>query len=220
MSIRHVRAVVFAVSALAVPPVAFAQQGAQSTQPAQPVRQRLEPNPEFAHFPRYAGTLGKRRIVLRLGPQTQAGDPGGLRGEYQFVDTGEVVLIAGDREGDTLEAEESDDGTNIAGNWVGTFAADGSLSGDRMNVDDSDPQPFDLHPLAAGTPVPAAGGPVPPDAVAPGAAVPATDGQASPADAAPRAVAPVDPPAASPPANPVPPGPHPVGGVGNLTTDD
>jgi len=119
---------------------------AQGTAVSAPVA-ALIPNPAFAHFPGYAGTLGQRPIVLRLGPQ--AGDSSGVHGEYQYTDTGEVVLIAGDRVGDTLEAEDSTDGTNIVGNWVGRFAADGSLAGDRMNPDDSDPQPFDLHPLAA-----------------------------------------------------------------------
>lgn len=105
----------------------------------------LKPNPEFADFPRYAGTLGSRRIILRLGNKTD--DPSGVHGEYQFADTGAVVLVAGDREGDVLEIEESNDGTTITGNWVGRFSADGRLAGDRMNVDDSDPQPFDLRPL-------------------------------------------------------------------------
>jgi hypothetical protein len=114
----------------------------------------LKPSPEFAKFPRYAGTLGTRQIVLRLGAKTD--DPSGVHGEYQYADTGEVILIAGDRDGDTLEVEESNDGTHITGNWVGTFAADGSVSGDRMNVDDSNPQPFDLKPLAAGQPAPPA----------------------------------------------------------------
>ena len=44
-------------------------------------------------------------------------------GEYQFADTGEVVLLAGDRDGDTLEIEESNDGTNITGVWIGRFDA-------------------------------------------------------------------------------------------------
>jgi hypothetical protein len=105
----------------------------------------LKPNPEFADFPRYAGTLGSRGIILRLGNKTD--DPSGVHGEYQFADTGEVVLVAGDREGDVLEIEESNDGTSITGNWVGRFGADGKLAGDRMNVDDSNPQPFDLRPL-------------------------------------------------------------------------
>lgn len=109
------------------------------------VQEALAPNPGFAHFPRYEGTLGTRRIVLRL--DRKSDDPMGVHGEYQFADTGEVVLVAGDRDGDTLEIEESNDGTAITGNWVGHFSADGSLAGDRMNVDDSDPQPFDLHPL-------------------------------------------------------------------------
>lgn len=122
-----------------------------------PIQLPLKPSPEFAKFPRYAGMLGKRQIVLRLGPKTD--DPSGVHGEYQYTDTGEVILIAGDRDGDTLEVEESNDGTHITGNWVGKFAADGSVAGDRMNVDDSDPQPFDLHPLAAGQAVPPPGAP-------------------------------------------------------------
>lgn len=167
-----------------------------------PIQLPLKPSPEFAKFPRYAGTLGKRQIVLRLGAKTD--DPSGVHGEYQFADTGEVILIAGDRDGNTLEVEESNDGTHITGNWVGTFAADGSVSGDRMNVDDSDPQPFDLKPLAAGQAAPASG--------APAAA------QAAPA-AQPSAGARVAAPAAAP-APTAAAGGHPVGGVSNLQTGD
>jgi hypothetical protein len=129
----------------------IAQASAEAAAAAVPrvsrVSPRLSPNPEFAHFPRFAGTLGARRIVLRLGKKTD--DPTGVHGEYQFVDTGQVVLVAGDREGDVLEIEDSDDGSTITGNWVGRFAPDGSLAGDRMNADDSDPQPFLLHLLAS-----------------------------------------------------------------------
>ncbi|AUT68442.1 MULTISPECIES: hypothetical protein [Paraburkholderia] len=128
-----------AVKALAAPP---------------PIQLPLKPSPEFAKFPQYAGTLGKRQIVLRLGAKTD--DPSGVHGEYQFADTGEVILIAGDRDGDTLEVEESNDGTHITGNWVGKFAADGSIEGERMNVDDSNPLEFSLRPLAAGQKAPLA----------------------------------------------------------------
>nr|WP_228878870.1 hypothetical protein [Paraburkholderia saeva] len=117
-----------------------------------PIELPLKPSREFAKFPRYVGMLGNRQIVLRLGPKSD--DPSGVHGEYQFTDNGAVILIAGDRDGDTLEVEESNDGTHITGNWVGKFAPDGTLAGERMNVDDSDPQPFDLGPLAAGQPVP------------------------------------------------------------------
>lgn len=126
----------------------LAQQSADAADAAVPrTPAPLAPNPEFAKFPRYRGMLGARRIVLRLGRKTD--DPTGVHGEYQFADTGQVILVAGDREGDVLEIEESNDGTDITGNWVGRFSADGSLAGERMNVDDSDPQPFDLHPLPA-----------------------------------------------------------------------
>jgi hypothetical protein len=161
-----------------------------------PIQLPLKPSPEFAKFPRYVGTLGARPIVLRLGPKTD--DPSGVHGEYQYSDTGEVILIAGDRDGDTLEVEESNDGTHITGNWVGKFAADGSLEGDRMNVDDSHPQEFNLKPLAAGQPVPAAG---------------------SSGAAAAKAAAPASQPAAAPAPEPAAGG-RPVGGVSNLQTGD
>lgn len=119
-----------------------------------PIQLPLKPSPEFAKFPQYAGTLGQRQIVLRLGAKTD--DPSGVHGEYQFADTGEVILIAGDRDGDTLEVEESNDGTHITGNWVDKFAADGSIEGERMNVDDSNPLEFSLRPLAAGQKAPSA----------------------------------------------------------------
>ena len=160
-----------------------------------PIQLPLKPSPEFAKFPQYAGTLGQRQIVLRLGAKTD--DPSGVHGEYQFADTGEVILIAGDRDGDTLEVEESNDGTHITGNWVGKFAADGTLSAERMNVDDSDPQPVDLRPLAAGAPVP------PPAQVAPAAA--AASPAPAPASAASAAASAND---------------HAVGGVSNLRTGE
>lgn len=136
------------VLACALPLAAHAQ-GVDA--PASSVVLPLKPNPQFANLPSYSGTLGNRKIVMRLGAKNDKDDTGGIHGEYQFADTGEVVLIAGDRDGTTLEAEDSHDGTHIAGNWVGTFADDGSLSGDRMDPDDSHPVPFDLKPLAAGS---------------------------------------------------------------------
>ncbi|WP_406952229.1 hypothetical protein [Paraburkholderia guartelaensis] len=140
-----------AAMVLALPIAAHAQDaGAQP-----PVKSTLKPNPEFAKLPQYVGTLGKRQIVMRLGAKAGDDDPTGVHGEYQFTDTGEVILIAGDRADATLEAEDSNDGTHITGNWVGTFAEDGSLSGDRMDPDDSHPVPFDLKPLAAGAAAPA-----------------------------------------------------------------
>jgi hypothetical protein len=163
----------------------------------------LKPNPEFAAFPSYAGTLGSRRIVLRLGAKTD--DPSGVHGEYQFADTGEVILIAGDRDGDTLEVEESNDGTHITGNWVGKFAPDGSLEGDRMNVDDSNPQPFDLHLVgAARTGAAPAGSAAPAPAAAQPSAHSTANPAANPAISAPGAA----------------PNPNAVGGVNNLTTGD
>lgn len=168
-----------------------------------PIQLPLKPSPEFAKFPRYAGMLGSRQIVLRLGAKTD--DPAGVHGEYQYTDTGEVILIAGDRDGDTLEVEESNDGTHITGNWVGKFAADGSVAGDRMNVDDSDPQAFDLKPLAAGQPVPAAAA-----GAGPSAAAAPNKAAGAPHSSAGGAAAPASATGSS----------HAVGGISNLQTGE
>ncbi len=53
---------------------------------------------------------------MKLGAKSAEEDPAGVHGEYQFVSDPAVYLIAGDRDGDTLEIEESNDGTHITGN--------------------------------------------------------------------------------------------------------
>jgi hypothetical protein len=126
---------------------------------ALPPQKPLTPNPEYARFPRYIGTLGGKQIEMKLGAKSGPDeDPSGVHGEYQFVGSPAVYLVAGDRDGDTLEIEESNDGTHITGNWVGKFEADGSVSGERMNPDESDSQPFDLRPAVPGKALPPVAG--------------------------------------------------------------
>lgn len=126
---------------------------------------QLSPDPAFAAYPQYRGSLAGRAIVLRMGekPRAQQGDddaePGHLNGEYQYLPNGPVVLIAGSRDGNTLTLEESDDGTRISGQWVGFFAADGRLSGERMNNDESDPVPVALRAVGTTTHAPNQGRP-------------------------------------------------------------
>ncbi|MDN7180111.1 hypothetical protein M0D69_19330 [Caballeronia sp. SEWSISQ10-4 2] len=116
---------------------------------ALPPAKPLTPNPAYARFPRYVGTLGDKQIEMKLGAKTD--ERTGVHGEYRFAGASTVILVAGDRDGDTLEIEESNDGTHITGNWVGKFAADGSVSGERMNADDSNPVPFNLKPVGSGS---------------------------------------------------------------------
>jgi hypothetical protein len=165
----------------------------------------LKPKPEFAHFPRYVGTLGGKQIEMRLGAKTD--DQSGLHGEYQFAGSASVILVAGDRDGDTLEIEESNDGTHITGNWVGKFAADGSVSGERMDPDDSNQQPFDLKPAVAGVTVPAAAAHAP---------------SAPSARPAPPPAPSLEPaPPAPPPGSSAAPAPgHALGGVGNVSVGE
>ena len=106
----------------------------------------LHPDPAFANLPRYEGTLGKRAIVLRLGAKTGPDDGGGLHGEYQFTDTKDVRLVAGDSgDGGVIELDESDDGTRISGQWVGKLAPNGDFKGVWSNVDESVTESIDLH---------------------------------------------------------------------------
>jgi hypothetical protein len=121
---------------------------------ALPPQKPLTPNPEYARFPRYVGTLGGKQIEMKLGAKTD--EPSGVHGEYRFAGSPSVILVAGDRDGETLEIEESNDGTHITGNWVGKFEADGSVSGERMDPNDSNAQPFELRPAVAGATLPRA----------------------------------------------------------------
>jgi hypothetical protein len=109
----------------------------------------LHPDPAFASLPRYEGTLGKRAIVLRLGAKTGPDDGGGLHGEYQFTDTKDVRLVAGDSgDGGVIELDESDDGTRISGQWVGKLAPNGDFKGVWSNVDESVTESIDLHRMS------------------------------------------------------------------------
>lgn len=103
----------------------------------------LQPDPAFAHYPQYRGTMNGQAIVLRIGPKPD--DPDELNGEYEYLPRGPVLLIAGARNGNTLTLEESDDGTRISGQWVGFFADKGSLSGERMDPDNSHAVSFELQ---------------------------------------------------------------------------
>jgi hypothetical protein len=118
--------------------------GGVSTESDAPLVLPLRPNPAYANLPHYLGSLGGRKIEMRLGLKP---DGSGVHGEYHFVDDPAMILLAGDLDGTTLEVEESNDGTHITGNWVGRFNPDGSASGERMNDDDSNPQPFTLTPV-------------------------------------------------------------------------
>src|SRR5262249_56340500 len=57
------------------------------------------------------------------------------------------------------EREWAKDGSEIRGNGDVKLAADGSLEGERMNVDDPEPLEFSLRPMAAGQKAPVAAAP-------------------------------------------------------------
>ncbi|HTJ93403.1 MAG TPA: hypothetical protein VL424_09885 [Pararobbsia sp.] len=140
----------FGIAGCAAPSSMPGSTGASGTaSPLPPPAVALHPNPAFASLPGYEGVLGKRVIVLHLGEKTDPQDAGGLHGEYQFRDTGQVVLVAGDAGDGVVELDESDDGTRISGQWVGKLNADGTFKGVWSNVDESVTEPIDLHRVPA-----------------------------------------------------------------------
>lgn len=107
------------------------------TAPARPLR----PNPEFARLPRYEGTLGGRPIVVHLGPKT---DEEGVHGEYQFVDTGKSFCWPATATATRSKSRNRTTArTSPASGSVGSMQR--AAKADRMNADESDPQPVVLR---------------------------------------------------------------------------
>jgi hypothetical protein len=91
------------------------------------------------------GTLGETRIQMRLRPKT---DEEGLEGEYFRFGASARVLLAGEVEGVELVMEESENGTDVSGQWLGTI--DGRrISGTWQNADGSVSLPFSLSMMPA-----------------------------------------------------------------------
>jgi hypothetical protein len=127
-------AILIAASALtAVAQSARAADDATTAHTASAGRPALSPDPAFAAYPRYTGAIGATPIELRLG-ENHSDEGAGLHGEYRDLVSGRITLVAGDRSGDVMQLEESDDGTRISGLWVVHVAADGSLSGTRVDA--------------------------------------------------------------------------------------
>ncbi len=97
------------------------------------------------------GTLGDVNVQVQIRPKAEIDE--GIEGEYFIFGNTAQILLAGEIEGDILFMEESENGTNISGQWDGKLEGD-ILAGSWMSADGSFTKPFSLKvvPLKPATP--------------------------------------------------------------------
>ena len=95
------------------------------------------------------GTLGDQQVQLTIRPKEIADE--GLEGEYFVFGHSLKILLAGDIEDNLLFMEESENGTDISGQWDGKLTGD-HLSGSWMSADGSVTKPFSLTVVPAALP--------------------------------------------------------------------
>jgi hypothetical protein len=89
----------------------------------------------------FRGTLGDMQLQVTVRRKEIIDD--GLEGEYFMFGRSQKVLLAGELEGDNIFLEESENGTNISGQWEGKLQGD-SIHGTWMSADGSVSMPFNL----------------------------------------------------------------------------
>jgi len=93
------------------------------------------------------GTLGEARIQMQLRPKADPAE--GLEGDYIVFGRSGHILLAGETEADGLLMEESENGTDVSGQWEGR--QDGaSVRGTWQSADGSVSKPFVLKAIDAG----------------------------------------------------------------------
>ena len=90
------------------------------------------------------GTLGEARIQMRLQPKDDPAE--GLEGQYIVFGRSGHILLAGETEAGGLLMEESENGTDVSGQWEGRH--DGTaLRGTWQSADGLVSKPFILTPV-------------------------------------------------------------------------
>ncbi|OGB22892.1 MAG: hypothetical protein A3I66_13225 [Burkholderiales bacterium RIFCSPLOWO2_02_FULL_57_36] len=92
----------------------------------------------------FRGNLGDMRIQAAVRPKEIIDE--GLEGEYFIFGRSQKILLAGELEGENIFLEESENGTNISGQWEGKLQ-DGSIQGTWTSADGSVTKPFNLTPI-------------------------------------------------------------------------
>lgn len=77
------------------------------------------------------GTLGDKQIQMQLRPKEEF--EGGVEGQYFAFGQSQQVLVAGELADDQLFMEESINGRDVSGDWVGVYK-DGVLTGEWQSL--------------------------------------------------------------------------------------
>ncbi len=88
------------------------------------------------------GVLGEERVQMNLHVNAEFGD--GVEGHYFVFGQSRNILLAGEAEGDELFLEESENGTDVSGQWSGKIAGD-TIAGEWQSADGSLTKPFQMN---------------------------------------------------------------------------
>jgi opacity protein-like surface antigen len=96
------------------------------------------------------GTLGDAQIQMTVQPKSDPAE--GIEGEYIVFGRSGHILLAGETESGGLLMEESENGTDVSGQWEGQ--QDGTaVRGTWQSADGSVSKPFVLTPVDGASPV-------------------------------------------------------------------
>lgn len=119
-----------------------AQVAAEAPAAAKPAVAPGSTVPALFHKPVFfRGVVGDINVQVNIRPKADIDE--GIEGEYFIFGNSHKILLAGEIEGDQLFMEESENGTNISGQWDGKLEGD-SLVGSWMSADGSITKPFTL----------------------------------------------------------------------------
>jgi hypothetical protein len=92
------------------------------------------------------GTLGDVQIQANVRPKAEIDE--GVEGEYFVFGRSQKILLAGELEGDAVFLEESENGTDVSGQWDGKRDGD-TIHGTWLSADGSVSKPFMLKAVQA-----------------------------------------------------------------------
>jgi hypothetical protein len=95
------------------------------------------------------GTLGDTQIQMKLQPKADPAE--GIEGEYIVFGRSGHILLAGETESGGLLMEESENGTDVSGQWEGQQDG-GAVRGTWQSADGSVSKPFALTAVEPASP--------------------------------------------------------------------
>jgi hypothetical protein len=94
------------------------------------------------------GTLGDATIQMQVRPKADPTE--GIEGAYIVFGRSGQILLAGETDGDSLLMEESENGTDVSGQWEGRQQG-GEVRGTWQSADGAVSRQFVLRAIDAGS---------------------------------------------------------------------